>query len=270
MRVVVAFCMRFLLRAGLVGVAWPCLAAEGTTAAGPIGGTDIRSAILPPPGVYGGVIGLNSHVPVVVDGTGHPAPGLDAVDLTARVAAPFVVFVPDVKVAGGTVGLIGVFPGGQECGQLVSAFPMRCTWGMGDPYLELAWSRYFGTARPSQFPNALPIPEGLVLGAGLGVVIPGGKFEPQLRATNGPSLGNNIWDVAPSLAVTYTRRRRSSRAPSSAPSSIGTTTVSIGSRTTRPRGCSTSTLRSPSTLDDFRRGSPASTRSRPDRTGNSA
>jgi hypothetical protein len=75
---------------------------------------------------------------------------------------------------------------------------------MGDPYLELAWSRYFGTPRPSRFPNALPIPEGLVLGAGLGVVISGGKFESQLRATNGPSIGNNIWDVAPSLAVTYT------------------------------------------------------------------
>jgi hypothetical protein len=199
-----AFCARVLLGAGVASNAFPCLAAEGTTAAGPIGGTDIRSAMLPPPGLYGGVIGLNSHVPEIVDGKGQPVPGLDAVDLTARIAAPFFVYVPDLQVLGGSVGLIGVFPGGQECGQVVSAFPSRCTWGMGDPYFEFAWSRSFGQLRPSQYPGALPILQGLVIGAGIGVVLPVGKYEPQLRATNGVSLGNNIWDVAPTIAVTYT------------------------------------------------------------------
>src|SRR5262249_19665507 len=180
------------------------LAAEGTTAAGPNGGNDIRSAVLPPPGVYGGVIGLNSHVPEIVDGRGNPVPGLDAVDLTARIAAPFFVFVPDVKVLGGSVGLLGVFSGGQELGQVVSRFPFRSTWGMGDPYFELAWSRYFGQTRPSKYPGALPILEGLVVGAGIGVVVPGGKYEQQLRATNGLSIGNNTWDVAPAAAHTPT------------------------------------------------------------------
>jgi hypothetical protein len=198
------FCARLVFAAGLVGAGAPCLAAEGTTAAGPIAGTDIRSAMLPPPGFYGGIIGLNSHVPEVVDGKGNPVPGLDAVDLTARVAAPFFVYVPDVQVLGGSVGLIGLFPGGQECGQAVSAIPSRCTWGMGDPYFELAWSRSFGQLRPSRYPGALPILEGLVIGAGIGVVAPFGKYEPQLRATNGITLGNNIYDVAPSIAMTYT------------------------------------------------------------------
>jgi hypothetical protein len=204
MRVVGAFCARLALAAGLLGAASACLAAEGTTAAGPNGGTDIRSALLPPPGLYGGVIGVDSHVPEIVDGKGNPVPGLDAVDLNARLVAPFFVYVPDVKVLGGSVGVLGVFPGGQELGQVVSAFPWRSTWGMGDPYFELAWSRYFGQARPSKYPGALPILEGLAISAGIGVVVPVGKYEPQLRATNGLSIGNNIWDVAPTIAVTYT------------------------------------------------------------------
>jgi hypothetical protein len=164
----------------------------------------MRSAILPPPGLYGGVIGLESHVTEVADGKGSPVPGLDAVDLTARVASPFFVYVPDLQAFGGSVGLIGLFPGGQECGQVVSAVASRCTWGMGDPYFELAWSRSFGHLRPSQYAGALPIMEGLAVGAGIGIVVPWGKYEPQLRATNAISLGNNIYDVAPSFAVTYT------------------------------------------------------------------
>jgi len=198
------FCARLALQAALLGAVSPCLAAEGTTAAGPIAGTDIRSAVLPPPGLYGGLIGLDSYVPEVVDGKGAPVPGLNAVDLTARIAAPFFVYVPDVQVLGGSVGLFGLFPGGQECGQVVSAIPSRCTSGMGDPYFELAWSRSFGQLRPSRYPGALPILEGLVIGTGIGVVAPFGKYEPQLRATNGLSIGNNIYDVAPSIAVTYT------------------------------------------------------------------
>jgi hypothetical protein len=210
MRDVRGFCAHVVVQAGLVlqaglfGALSPCRAAEGTTAAGPIAGTDIRSAELPPPGFYGGVIGLNSHVPEIVDGKGIAVPGLDAVDLTARIAAPFFAYVPDVKVLGGSVGLFGLFPGGQECGRLVTAIASRCTFGMGDPYFELAWSRSFGQLRPSQYPGALPILEGLVIGAGIGLVVPFGKYEPQLRATNGISIGNNIYDVAPSVAVTYT------------------------------------------------------------------
>src|SRR5260370_40449289 len=103
------------------------LAAEGPTAAGPIGGNDIRSAFLPPPGLYGGVTGLNSYVPEIVDGSGHPVPRLDAVHLIARIAAPFFVYVPDAEVVDGSVGLAGGFPGGQEFGPVLSPIPSPCT-----------------------------------------------------------------------------------------------------------------------------------------------
>lgn len=181
-----------------------CLAVEGPVAAGPIGGTDIRSAILPPPGLYGGIIGERSHVDEVRDGTGKRAPGLDAVDLTAKVAGPFFVYVPNFQVFDGSIGLLGVVPAGQECGQLVSFIRSRCVSGFGDPYVEVAWSRSFGKLRPSREPGAFPIVEGLVISAGIGAVIPIGQYDSQLQRSNGISLGNKTFDLAPSAAVTYT------------------------------------------------------------------
>jgi hypothetical protein len=190
--------------AAFAGLISPSFAVEGTTAAGPIGGTDIRSAMLPPPGLYGGIVGLVSPVKEVHDGRGQPVPGLDAVDLIARMTGPFFVYVPDVKLFDGSIGLIGVFPAGQLCGQLVSAVPSRCRSGFGDPYFELAWSRSFGRARPSRDPGAFPIMEGVTVGLGVGVVVPVGQYDAQTQAANGITVGNNTWDVAPSVAVTYT------------------------------------------------------------------
>ena len=51
-----------LLTAVAIGCASaPALAAEGFAIAGPVGGTDIRSAMLPPPGFYGGLILVHSE-----------------------------------------------------------------------------------------------------------------------------------------------------------------------------------------------------------------
>ena len=182
----------------------PSLAVEGNTAAGPIGGTDIRSALLPPPGLYGGAVGLVSSVHEIHDGTGKPVPGLDAVNLIARLAGPFFVYVPHTKLFGGAIGLFGTAPIGQQCGQLISVIPRQCISGFGDPYVEAAWSRSFGRLRQSRDPGAFPIVEGLTVALGLGAVIPVGRYDPKLQATNGITVGNNTWDVAPSLAVTYT------------------------------------------------------------------
>jgi hypothetical protein len=188
----------------LFGLADPALAIEGNTAAGPIGGSDIRSAVLPPPGFYAGAVGLASSVDDIKNGNGQTVPGLDAIHLTATIAAPFFIYVPDVRVFDGSIALFGVLPGGKECGQLVSFVPRRCISGFGDPYFELAWSRSFGQLRPSRYPGALPIMEGLTLGLGVGVVLPVGKYDAQTQAANGITIGNNTFDIAPSLAVTYT------------------------------------------------------------------
>jgi hypothetical protein len=195
-RIVVGICIGFSIA--------PCWAVEGTTAAGPIGGSDIRSAILPPPGLYGGVVALYNGVTQFNDGSGHPAPGLNAVGLSDTIGGGFFVYVPDFKVFDGRVGVAGFVAGGQECGQLVSTIPRRCTTGIGDPYFELAWSRSFGHARPPTVAGAFPIIQGLVLDFGIGAVLPIGNYNQTLQTMNGVTLGNNTFDVAPSVAVTYT------------------------------------------------------------------
>jgi hypothetical protein len=182
----------------------PSWAVEGTTAAGPIGGSDIRSAMLPPPGLYGGAVALYNDVTQFNDGSGHPAPGLNAVGITDIVGGAFFVYVPNFKVFDGAIGLAGFVAGGQECGQLVSAIPRRCTIGIGDPYFELAWSRSFAQVRPPTAAGAFPIMQGLVLDFGIGAVLPIGNYNQALQAMNGVTLGNNTFDFAPSVAVTYT------------------------------------------------------------------
>lgn len=182
----------------------PCWAAEGTTAAGPVGGPDIRSAFLPRPGLYGAIVSLGTTTNQVKDGSGNPKAGLDAVNIKAVTAAAALLYVPDVKVFGGSIGFLGVFGVGEICGQIVSTVPSRCQSGVGDSYVEMSWSRFYGFTRRSRDKDALPIREGLAIATGLGVVLPSGPYNSSVQASNGVSVGKNIWDIAPSVAFTYT------------------------------------------------------------------
>jgi hypothetical protein len=180
------------------------LAVEGPTAAGPIGGTDIRSALLPPPGVYGGAIVLGAGTLNFVDGSGKTIPALKDARLTKEVGGPFVYYVPDVNVLGGSIAFGAIVPAGNICGHLFTGQPDRCTASVGDPYVEVDWGRFFGKLRPSRFAGAYPIPEGLAVLLGFGVVVPAGKFDASDPLEQALSMGTKIWDFAPSLALTYT------------------------------------------------------------------
>jgi hypothetical protein len=182
----------------------PCWAVEGATAAGPIGGSDIRSAILPPPGLYGSVIGLYNDVTQYNDGLGQPAPGLNAVGLQNYVGGASFLYVPELKLFGGQIGFAGFGSVAQDCGQLISAVPRRCVTGLGDPYVEADWSRSFGQIRPPTTAGAFPIIQGLVLDLGVGAVLPIGNYNQQTQAMNGVTPGDKTFDLAPSVAVTYT------------------------------------------------------------------
>jgi hypothetical protein len=181
----------------------PSLAAEGSSVAGPIGGNDIRAAQLPPPGLYGGTIQLYAEAHDFFDGHGNRVPALDALDLARTRVAPFLLYVPDVQLFGGSIGVVGMVPAGTECGRLFETTPKRCIAGVGDPYVELIWSRFFGTVRPSQDPGAYPIAEGLTIAAGFGMVVPIGRYSAVDAATQGLTIGNNVWDFAPMAAFTY-------------------------------------------------------------------
>jgi hypothetical protein len=197
---------RALVLSLLVALNWDAggaHAVEGTTAAGPIGGTDIRAAQLPPPGLYAGAIFLAGNAYNLVDGNGQSIPALNAARFTARMGGAFIGYVPEFQLLGGSIGFLGVLPYGAECGRLFTSQPWGCAWGAGDPYLEITWSRYFGTPRPSRIAGSLPIHQGLTLSAGIGVVLPVGQYNVQQVTQQGIGMGNNTFDLAPSLAVTY-------------------------------------------------------------------
>jgi hypothetical protein len=202
---VVTMSVRLLaFAAGALCCAWtPALAVEGSSTAGPIGGTDIRSAQLPPPGLYGGAVQFYAEAHQYFDGNGNLVPALDALHLQRTRVGPFLVYVPDFQLAGGSIGIAAIVPIGTECGHLFSAPPKRCIAGFGDPYAEVVWSRFFGTVRPSRYPGAFPIAEGLTLALGFGIVIPVGRYDSFDATTQGLVIGNNIWDFAPTAAITY-------------------------------------------------------------------
>ncbi len=196
---------RVLLAAALSCAATSCFAIEGSSAAGPIGGTDIRSALLPAPGLYGGVIPFAATAFDFVDGSGNTIPELSTASLSKRLVGPFLIYVPDIQVFGGSIGIAGIVPYGETCGHLfANNTTRRCMVGFGDPYVEVSWSRSFGRQRPSRYPGAFPILEGLTIMAGFGVVLPWGKYDAQEHQNQGLSVGNNIWDFAPTVAFTYT------------------------------------------------------------------
>src|SRR5215831_19716412 len=181
------------------------LAVEGTTAAGPVGGSDVRVALLPPPGLYGGVAFFAGDAPRLVDGKGHDIPGLSP-HFTLKAAAPFGLYVPDVQVLGGSIAVFGVLPYGAECGRFLATQSWACAWGAADPYGEIGWFRYFGTPRPSRVAGSFPILEGLAVSAGIGAVLPVGQYNVRQVTQQGIGMGNNIFDIAPSVAITYTTR----------------------------------------------------------------
>jgi hypothetical protein len=195
---------RILAVALICGPATPLRAVEGSSLAGPIGGTDIRSALHPPPGFYGGLIGLGAVGTDFVDGNGQKIPALQDARLTGKIAAPFLYYVPDIQLLGGSVAIAGVVPYGAECGRLIATTPKRCQMGFGDLYVEASWSRTFGTPRASQFPGAFPILEGLTIAVAFGVILPIGQYDAMESNTQGLSMGNNLYDFAPSFAFTYT------------------------------------------------------------------
>jgi hypothetical protein len=180
-------------------------AAEGPSLAGPIGGTDIRSAVLPPPGLYGGgVVVPGGEVLDFVDGQGQPIPVLSDANIKRTIVAPFIGYVPNIDVLGGSIGFGAIVPYQKNCGHLFQANPKLCQSGFGDPYLEAQWSRFFGTVRPPRSTGALPIMQGLSIALGFGVVVPSGRYNSIDLTTRALSPGGNIWDYAPHIAFTYT------------------------------------------------------------------
>ncbi len=179
-------------------------ATEGATFAGPTGGSDIRSGLLPPPGTYIGAVFASSGSINFLNSEGDRTSGLENAWQSRQYIDAFVFFVLPGSIAGGSVGFGAIAPAAQACGQLYAGDDRHCDEGFGDPYVEIDWSRSFGTLRPSKYSDAFPILEGLSVLVGFGAVLPLGQYDASYAARTGLSIGNNIFDLAPSMAITYT------------------------------------------------------------------
>jgi hypothetical protein len=179
-------------------------AIEGSSAAGPIGGTDMRVALLPPPGLYGGIVFVGSQLYHFVDGTGARVPAIADARVSSVVGGVAALYVPDAKVLGGSLAFLGTVAAGEKCGHLFVGTGKLCRFGFGDPYFEIAWGRQFGHMRPSKYPGAFPIFEGFAVTLGFGIVAPIGQYNAFEAQNFAGSHGNNVWDFAPNIAVTYT------------------------------------------------------------------
>jgi hypothetical protein len=185
-------------------------ATEGGFVAGPIGGSDIRAALLPPPGTYGVL------VPIVGRGLDfrNRDGSIGPVDFTARFGALGFggahVFRPEVfggRFYAAAVGSAATGCGTQRAVPGGLSVPTRseCQTGFGDTTLEAGWGRHLGTLGLPGYPGGEDprrafIPYGLSVTAGLGALLPTGAYGTRDLAP--PGL--NTFVLWPNVALTWT------------------------------------------------------------------
>jgi hypothetical protein len=119
----------------------------------------------------------------------RPNPLLRHAERGRQALGPFLYYVLDLKLLGGSVGIGTLFPTGNQCGRIFSGESTQCQKGFGDPYVEIDWSRSFGTVRPSKYAGAYPIRQGLSVLVGFGVVFPAGTYDDTTRTNLGFRAG---------------------------------------------------------------------------------
>lgn len=171
------------------------LAGETSIYGGPIGGTDIGAAYLPPqPGLYmgAGYVGVTSDR--YQDVHGNKVPFDTGFDASAGVLG--LNYVYDAKVFGGSIASSAQFGYGSRC---VRFGQRNCTSGTADIYSDLFfWSKYLGGGVAGN-PGLAPLPYGLSVGGGLGVTMPTGRYDKHEPV----NTGGNTWIISPNVAVTY-------------------------------------------------------------------
>ncbi len=171
---------------------------------GAIGISDIRAGDLPPPGLYGAASFVYVGNKMFFDRQNEPVAFLDGLRSTTRIGVATLLYVPKLKVFDGSIGLTAILGAGEVCGKILTGTKKRCIRGLRDPYIELAWSRFWGKIRFSEYAGAPPIKEGLSLKLGGSVIVPIGRYDVDLARSHGQTVGRNIWAFSPQAALTYT------------------------------------------------------------------
>ncbi|WP_434562971.1 SphA family protein [Pseudomonas sp. Z4-20] len=166
-------------------------AAESISPAGPIGGTDIRSALLPPPGNYGAAVtgGMN------IDKWYSSGGGSMDADGHVYFAGTGLLHVYNQTFLSGTIAS-SLYLGALETCFGISK--VSCDSGIQDIYSDVfAWSLF----NPSKnFSPDSPIPYGTAYWVGLGLNIPTGDF----KKDRVPNVGSNFYTLSPNVGITHT------------------------------------------------------------------
>jgi hypothetical protein len=171
-------------------------AVESFKPIGPIGGTDIRQAFLPPPGLYGVGVGVGLTLPKywggneTYDSRGAPLVGGGGL-----------LFVYDTEFLGGKLAST-IFDDYADQNFGLKGSKKESSKGFGDIYSDiLMWSRFFPSeAYATQSKDGIPMPYGLQVMFGLGMGFPTGKYDASKRV----NVGSNVYTFSPNVALTYT------------------------------------------------------------------
>ncbi|WP_126243046.1 SphA family protein [Burkholderia gladioli] len=172
-------------------------AVESFKPIGPIGGTDIRQAYLPPPGLYGIGVGVGLTLPKywgdndTFDSRGTPVIGGGGL-----------LYVYDADFLGGKIAST-VFESYADQNFGIKGAPRSRSVGFGDVYSDIfMWSRFFPSVAYAREPKSgYLMPYGLQVMLGLGMNFPTGKY----HALDSVNVGSNIYTFSPNAALTYTR-----------------------------------------------------------------
>lgn len=171
-------------------------ATEGGQFAGPIGGSDMRSAYLPPQeGLYLGTFAGMSRGSKYADTRGKSSAALP----NGRMSLNYL-----------GVGALYKYPGEYWGGSLASSASVYQAWNIyqrfgdtsghetlqtGDVFSDLLiWSKYLGGLK-----SASQLPTGLTIAPALSIVAPVGSYEKD-RFVN---IGRNTWVLAPNVSFSY-------------------------------------------------------------------
>lgn len=171
------------------------MAAESPIYGGPIGGTDIGGAYLPPkPGLYMGTgfVGFTSNR--YQDVNGNRVNIDNSFDASSAILG--LNYVYDKKVYGGSLASSLQLGYGKRC---IRFGQRNCQSGTADAYSDVFfWSKYLGGG-VSGDRSLPPLPYGLTVGGGLGVTIPSGTYDKH-KSVN---TGGNTWIISPNVSFTY-------------------------------------------------------------------
>lgn len=184
--------MRRLIIPGTLALALSrgVIAAQGVTFGGPVGGTDIQSAYLPPEaGFYGSLIAVGAYGDRFYDNAGMSP--TTSVRLPGGIAEFGLLYVYPQKLFGGT--LASSVASGYSWGSITVNGKRQNFQGMNDIYTDvLMWSKHLGTIEGGR-------PRGLTMKLGYSMVLPTGKYD----SADLYSPGRHTYYYIPNGAFTY-------------------------------------------------------------------